>query len=306
MAPENTICRPAVGVCDRVDRCDGESPACPADEVTKAGVVCRAANGVCDVAEACDGVSNVCPVDQFEPSTKECRAGTGVCDPAETCSGAAAACPPNVFASRANKCYAQDPANPCDDDILCHDGGCPLPTVDLGQKCINCGAEGAPPEGYCADAERPCCVAGTPFDDIFFWCGETTLGNGSKVPQLCCDFKCSQRDDDQHRGTCDDNCLGDTVGPPGTRASSNPMAGGATRTPARRCARDPRSTPGIRYATPTAASGPGTSATTTPTARAMRSAAAPPTTTRAVPISCGITPGSAYASLCNETTICSP
>ncbi len=337
MAPENTICRPEVGVCDRVDRCDGESPACPADEVTKAGVVCRAANGVCDVAEACDGVSNVCPVDQFEPSTKECRAGTGVCDPAETCSGAAAACPPNVFASGATKCYAQDPANPCDDDIFCHDGGCPLPTVDpnrvcrnvpagrggycdsaefcvpgpngvgvcppdavkpagtvclktpddycredvkcsgsskacapstaarepagtacidkptqkdgvcrdgscavfgarctfgavpdqcgLGQRCINCGAEGAPPEGYCADAERPCCVAGTPFDDVFFWCGETTLGNGNRVPQLCCDFKCSQRDDDQHCGTCDNNCLGDTVGPPGNACFFQPYGG---------------------------------------------------------------------------------
>jgi hypothetical protein len=325
-----TVCRSSVGVCDVADTCDGTSSACP-QAVAPSGGICRSTNGACDVAEACDGVNPVCPADQFKSSGTVCRPSReSPCDLAESCTGASAACPPDLFAPNTTKCFAQDPNNPCDDDIFCHDGSCPLPTVDtgrlcrdvpaqragycdiaeycvpgpngvgvcppdemkpqgtlcmrtpndyckedafcngvdkacvpnlatpeadgtacldlqthskpgvctngsctlfgarctvganpsgcgIGQRCINCAAEGAAPEGYCASDEAPCCSAGA-FNDPHFWCGETTYSNGQSTVSLCCDWQCFKRDDDQHCSSCDNNCLGETVGPEGANA----------------------------------------------------------------------------------------
>jgi hypothetical protein len=339
----NVICRSQTGPCDVADHCDGTSSAC-ADAVTSSGTVCRSANGVCDVAETCDGVKHDCPADQFKSSGTVCRpskmAEYSVCDAAESCTGASTACPPDVVAPNSTVCVPQDPTNPCDDDILCHDGFCSvdiitvdtgricrpvplnragycdipeycvqpfagapgicppdeikpkgticlktpndychqdvectgsskacapslakvepdgIPCLDLqthtkpgvcgngtcilfgarctvggnptgcakGQGCANCAADGAPPEGYCVDAERPCCSAGA-FTDVYFWCGETELGNGQRVLSQCCNFKCAYRDEDQHCGTCDRNCLGDTVGPPDSTCYFQPFGG---------------------------------------------------------------------------------
>ena len=48
--------------------------------VAGAFVVCRPAAGVCDTAENCDGVNDTCPADQFQPNTTVCRSVAGVCD----------------------------------------------------------------------------------------------------------------------------------------------------------------------------------------------------------------------------------
>jgi len=58
--------------------------------------VCRPAAGMCDAAETCDGSSVACPADTFLPGGTVCRASTGPSDPAELCTGTSASCPPDV------------------------------------------------------------------------------------------------------------------------------------------------------------------------------------------------------------------
>jgi hypothetical protein len=55
-----TVCRGAVGVCDRAETCNGNSLSCPSDSKRGSTAVCRAAVDECDGAETCDGVSNDC------------------------------------------------------------------------------------------------------------------------------------------------------------------------------------------------------------------------------------------------------
>src|SRR2546425_7927501 len=65
--PAGTVCRPAAGVCDVAEACDGASPTCPADVFVSAATQCRAAAGVCDVAELCPGNGANCPADAKQP-----------------------------------------------------------------------------------------------------------------------------------------------------------------------------------------------------------------------------------------------
>ena len=89
-----TECRPAAGICDAPDNCDGAG-ACTAD--AKLTSECRAAATVCDIAEVCDGVSDDCPPDLFLPAGTECRPATGVCDPAWFCDGVSPDCYPVIY-----------------------------------------------------------------------------------------------------------------------------------------------------------------------------------------------------------------
>lgn len=92
-----TICRPAAGVCDVAEACNGISGACGFDFKYPNTHGCRAANGQCDQAEFCDGVSNDCPPDTFLPPSTVCRAGSAgqVCDVTEFCTGTGPNCPPD-------------------------------------------------------------------------------------------------------------------------------------------------------------------------------------------------------------------
>src|SRR5207237_9583864 len=68
------------------DACDGSSDACQ-HPAGNAGAVCRPAAGVCDADETCDGTSSTCPPDGFLSAFTECRPSAGECDPAENCTG---------------------------------------------------------------------------------------------------------------------------------------------------------------------------------------------------------------------------
>jgi len=113
--PATVECRPAAGVCDLAETCDGTSAACPAD--TKSTAVCRPAAGVCDVTESCDGVHDACPGDAVQPAGAVCRPAAGACDLAETCDGSSVACPPDAVHPAATTCRAStgacDPAEQC-------------------------------------------------------------------------------------------------------------------------------------------------------------------------------------------------
>jgi len=106
------VCRPAAGVCDVAETCDGASRSCPND--TKSTAVCRAPAGVCDVVEVCDGVSDACPADTFTPNGTECRGSAGECDVAESCTGGSAACPAAAFASDTTTCTGSSQGGACD------------------------------------------------------------------------------------------------------------------------------------------------------------------------------------------------
>ena len=99
-----TVCRPAAGVCDVAESCDGNSFDCPADALVAANTECRASGGVCDVAEKCNGVSAACPVDSFVAAGTVCRDSTGACDVAEACTGSSATCPANAYAAAGTEC----------------------------------------------------------------------------------------------------------------------------------------------------------------------------------------------------------
>jgi hypothetical protein len=61
--PGTTVCRPAVGVCDIPERCDGAGH-CPADAFAGSDTVCREGSDAgCDVAERCSGGFADCPPD---------------------------------------------------------------------------------------------------------------------------------------------------------------------------------------------------------------------------------------------------
>src|SRR5205809_407102 len=171
--PAGTVCRPAAGVCDVAETCNGTSPTCPADVFVSAATQCRAAVGECDVAEFCPGNGPNCPADAKQPSGTACtddgnpctadtcdgtndacqhpagnagavcRASAGVCDPAESCDGVSTSCPADAFASGATQCRAS--GGECDVAEFCPGNG------------PNCPADAKQPSGTaCTDDANPC------------------------------------------------------------------------------------------------------------------------------------------------------
>lgn len=118
---QGTPCRPAAGVCDLAETCDGVAGACPPDVVAPAATTCRAALDVCDVEEACDGAAADCPPDALEPAGTECRASTGACDAPESCDGAGVACPADEPAADGAAC---DDGDACTANDQCANGIC--------------------------------------------------------------------------------------------------------------------------------------------------------------------------------------
>ncbi len=94
----DTVCRDVVGDCDLAESCTGASPECPLDVLRLVGAVCRVSAGPCDVAESCSGTDPECPVDGMAPAQTECRPSTDgdLCDPAEECTGSDVACPDDI------------------------------------------------------------------------------------------------------------------------------------------------------------------------------------------------------------------
>jgi hypothetical protein len=102
--PAGTVCRPATGVCDVAETCDGTGVSCPADTLKSATDVCREAVGICDVAETCTGADSACPTDSFKPSSEVCRAAAGECDLADFCSGSSASCSDDLVVTDGTAC----------------------------------------------------------------------------------------------------------------------------------------------------------------------------------------------------------
>lgn len=143
-APDGT-CAPVSTDTDPASECD-DAPLCAegtcdgqgACGVREVATECRPAAGLCDTAEACDGVSADCPADALVPSGASCRAAVSSCDAEEVCDGTSADCPVNGVLGMAATCggYQCDgvsdlcPTTCTKDDQCAHDFAC------VGNVCV--------------------------------------------------------------------------------------------------------------------------------------------------------------------------
>lgn len=176
-----TVCRDAAGACDLAENCDGESTACPDDEILPLGSICRPAQGDCDVSEVCDGATVVCPEDALAPVETVCRSAAGPCDEAEKCDGQLPACPEDAKKAPGVECRPADGvcdvAEACDGsvDACPPDGKQPAGTecrakadeCDVAEACDGDGKD-CPSDVFEPD-DTPCtdgsCQAGECRDD---------------------------------------------------------------------------------------------------------------------------------------------
>lgn len=128
------VCRNTTGICDITEYCTGTDATCPADFFVSSGTVCRAAVDLCDVSETCTGSDGACPVDAYQVNGYLCRGSAGDCDLAETCDGVSTACPSDAFVANGVECRAASD------------------TCDLAEQCTGlsaaCPADVLQPNGY--------------------------------------------------------------------------------------------------------------------------------------------------------------
>ena len=202
IAPNSTICRPSVGVCDVTDYCDGFNETCPPDQVAPPDTVCRGSQGECDVVDYCTGTSAVCPPDA--KSTGLCRGAAGDCDLPENCDGVSNTCPENQFKSFGTVC--RGPAGDCDQPETC-----------TGTSA-SCPPDAKRPAGYvCRAAVDVCDIA------------ETCPGNSDSCPGDA--FRPSTYTCRTAAGACDvaETCTGaSTSCPPDQVAASGTVCRAAT------------------------------------------------------------------------------
>src|SRR5262249_30554873 len=124
-------------------KCDGVSPACPADGQAQAGTACTSDSNPC-TDDQCDGTSVTCQ-HPAGGAGKVCRAAAGECDLTETCSGSSTACPADTLKSNGASCTAD--ALPCTADI-CNGTSvnCTHPAGNAGTVCRPAVAECDLPE----------------------------------------------------------------------------------------------------------------------------------------------------------------
>jgi hypothetical protein len=150
-----TVCRPAAGICDAPDTCDGAGACTPDAKLTSE---CRPMVAMCDAAEFCDGLGDDCPPDLFLPDGTVCRPAVQICDAVEYCSGVSKDCPITKPANGlpcpdGDLCNGDEvcvgwicmPGEPlvCDDELDC--------TVDSCDRELGCVYE----PGQCVDPELP-------------------------------------------------------------------------------------------------------------------------------------------------------
>lgn len=140
--PVGTVCRPAAGVCDVAEVCDGVSTACPADAFAPGHPVCRGAFGPCDEVETCPGNSPHCTTDVVKNAGEPCRGIVQQCDEAEFCDGVNAECPGDGFRANGTPCDTGACGSETCQNGVCSGGGCTGGWECCGDTCAPCGCTG--------------------------------------------------------------------------------------------------------------------------------------------------------------------
>lgn len=138
LRPGGEICRPASGVCDVAEACDGVDPVCPEDAFASRETVCRVAAGACDEAETCSGESKSCPEDEPFRGVKVCGAEVGQCeDERARCDGVHMSCPMNHAKADGSGCALPGCKHPVclDGTCTCRDGLCGNGVIDDFEEC---------------------------------------------------------------------------------------------------------------------------------------------------------------------------
>lgn len=158
LEPSTTVCRPAVGECDKPEYCSGASADCPSNAFVVEGKPCGdPENGECDRPDSCDGLGHC--LTNLEPPTTLCRFAATACDVPEYCSGTDRKCPTNAFASPGTSCG--DPTeNACNHPDSCDGTGhCQPNFVANGVSCsdnVFCNGQEICISGSCTDQRGPC------------------------------------------------------------------------------------------------------------------------------------------------------
>ena len=141
--PASIECRPATDLCDEPAYCTGDSARCPKNPLKSADAPpCRpAAAGGCDLEERCDGQSPQCPADLFAPATTVCRPAVDACDAKEACTGSSALCPADGKQPSGHPCGAEScTATTYTPPPVCTDTGACIESSDHNCGPYFCGA----------------------------------------------------------------------------------------------------------------------------------------------------------------------
>ncbi len=142
-APSGTPCVDDGELCT-VDQCNGGGVC--AHPAGNAGTMCRPASGVCDVAESCDGILSGCPADARVAAGTSCREAAHECDAVESCDGIAAVCPEDAMSPDASAC---DDGDACSTGEQCSDGLCGGGAATVCDDGDACTRDSCTPSGGC-------------------------------------------------------------------------------------------------------------------------------------------------------------
>jgi cysteine-rich repeat protein len=124
--PSGSPCRGDGGGCT-LDLCDAAGIC--THHTLNAGMECRPAVGMCDVSEHCDGISTVCPMDAKQPDGTPCEDGT-VCTRIDTCQAGICTGADPLDCNDEKEC-TQDS---CDARVGCVNSGIPRLSCDRPER----------------------------------------------------------------------------------------------------------------------------------------------------------------------------
>ncbi|MFK7988403.1 MAG: MYXO-CTERM sorting domain-containing protein [Sandaracinaceae bacterium] len=245
-----TVCRPASGLCDAAETCDGSSDACGTDAVATAGTECRASTGECDEAEVCLGSTAVCPLDGVRSDGSACGDSL-MCNGAETCQRGVCVDEAAFTCDDRNLCTTDSCMEPsgctnavdpsccnadvgCEDSDVCTSGRCSGPGGTCTQApitgcCVtdsDCEDSNACTATRCDLASNRCVVTGVPdCCEADSDCDDANVCSSDRCESRTCTFTldadCCVSD-----GDCDDGdvCTQDTCSGPGGGCGFVPIA----------------------------------------------------------------------------------
>ena len=135
LLPPTTVCRPAVGECDRVEQCTGQDRECPPNEFVQAGAPCGdPTRTACDAPDTCDGEGRCEP--NLSADGTPCPDGL-FCNGQESCWSGVCADGPDPCIDLAHCDETRDVCVPCVRDEECDDGEACTDDACVNGTCLH-------------------------------------------------------------------------------------------------------------------------------------------------------------------------